>query len=1007
MNRSRTVRLRARWASASALALVAATSTVATAMPATAAQTSPVASTLSTAPETFSSAAYCPEVPPDIGNGGPAGFDSNVNVYVGGDWYTTEGAAETEGVVVVNGNATFDRDPDGLFNIGVVGVGSQVPPPPGSTMLHVGGDLTTVGTNVIHVGIGHHTVGGGVNVGGTITPTPADAPWDTGNVQTAGALVQEGMGHDAALVPFESFGSTALDTSTAYAALEPTGTVSSEWGTTTLTGTGADTTDRQVFEIDLNKTPEALGTASTAATIAFVDVNPDATIVINVIGPDSGTTTVNVNSFFGDGAPLDFSSIGQWATDTLWNFENADTLNLEGSAQFVGSVVVPSTSGTVTTSMPGLNGRLYVGGDLVQAGSGTEIHAFPFDDGTGWGCTGGITLTKVVEDPSGTVPADTVFTGTWECTLDGEVSASGTWELTDGESVTPDVEIPVGSTCAVEENTAPPVDGGSWEAPVVTPEQPFVVTDGTTAVGVVVTNTFVPTTVEESTGFSITKTVDDEYGSIAADKTFTGTWACELNDAPVGDGEWTLAAGESVTVADGLPLSATCTVEENFTDGTADGTWAEPVISPESVTLSDTTELTTVTVANTFEQNLGQLSVLKIVDDADSGLVPADTTYSGDYLCTFDGTEIAAGTWEVDGSGTAVVATDLPYGTECELTEDAAPAVEGGTWIAPTIVGSPVVIGESGSDVARVSVTNTFVETPAPVVGGFEITKTLNDEGGVVPVGTEFTGTFECTADGGVVDSGVWSVAAGETVTVAEDLPVGAECTVEEDAPAEVEGGTWDAPAISGSPLTVTDGTDGLANVTVTNTFTGTTPTPTPTPEPVTGHFAITKVLDDQTGLLTEDLTYTGDWECVLDGSSVGSGTWELQAGETVTVSEELPVGAECAVTEDALSPSAWGEWREPTVSAPVTIVDTEVLPVVTVTNTLTPFEPEVLPTTVPSPEPTTGPTTVPSPEPTTDVTEGPGGLAVTGSAVIGTLAVAALLVLIGVGIVVLRRRHS
>lgn len=56
-----------------------------------------------------------------IGNGELMPIDSNVNVYVGGNFDRTKGA-ESEGLLVVTGDANFptSRDGDG-YNIGVAG----------------------------------------------------------------------------------------------------------------------------------------------------------------------------------------------------------------------------------------------------------------------------------------------------------------------------------------------------------------------------------------------------------------------------------------------------------------------------------------------------------------------------------------------------------------------------------------------------------------------------------------------------------------------------------------------------------------------------------------------------------------------------------------------------------------------------------------------------------------------------------------------------------------------
>lgn len=80
----------------------------------------------------------CPAVSyPDPDNGPLAGRDNNINEFVGGDFLVRQAAAETEGKVVVLGN--FDQHKavgaPPVYNIGVAGVVSRVPPDNGAEFL--------------------------------------------------------------------------------------------------------------------------------------------------------------------------------------------------------------------------------------------------------------------------------------------------------------------------------------------------------------------------------------------------------------------------------------------------------------------------------------------------------------------------------------------------------------------------------------------------------------------------------------------------------------------------------------------------------------------------------------------------------------------------------------------------------------------------------------------------------------------------------------------------------
>src|SRR5699024_4830857 len=118
---------------------------------------------------------------PDLQNY-PTFTDNNVNVYVGGDYTATGGAAESEGLLVVAGSATIENGK--TFNVGRAGVGSGISPTPGSPMLRVGAGLTIGAGTTVDVGSGL-TGGGGALVGGDVT--------GEGTLQTNGAESASGI----------------------------------------------------------------------------------------------------------------------------------------------------------------------------------------------------------------------------------------------------------------------------------------------------------------------------------------------------------------------------------------------------------------------------------------------------------------------------------------------------------------------------------------------------------------------------------------------------------------------------------------------------------------------------------------------------------------------------------------------------------------------------------------------------------------------------------------------
>ncbi|MFT8640156.1 MAG: DUF5979 domain-containing protein, partial [Bifidobacterium sp.] len=100
-------------------------------------------------------------------------------------------------------------------------------------------------------------------------------------------------------------------------------------------------------------------------------------------------------------------------------------------------------------------------------------------------------------------------------------------------------------------------------------------------------------------------------------------------------------------------------------------------------------------------------------------------------------------------------------------------------------------------------------------VGRFSVTKRVTGDGAsLVGKDVVFSGTYSYPAgDSFAAGSGTWSAKDGQTWT-SGDLPVGAVVTVSEDKAADVAGGTWSDPKVSG---VVTIGKDSTVAVTVEN----------------------------------------------------------------------------------------------------------------------------------------------------------------------------------------------
>lgn len=300
----------------------------------------------------------CPTGPyPDPGNGPITFHDDAVNVFVGGDFSAINGAAETEGRVVTIGAVDIDSNPVSVprYNIGVAGVGSRVTPSPGQVALAVGGNIAVVAPQILDVGPSDGLI---VNYAGTRTGSI-----DAAQVQQTPTAVSAYGNVSAQLMAISQCINDPMDRT------GTTGTVTNAGSTVTFMGD--NTSPLQIFDVNF-----PIGTASTAEGLAFSGIPPGGTVIVNDTNGLVNTYTGGVGS--GHGPP---DSIRQ---QILWNFPTESTVTLNGSAQFQGSILVGVTASTTTDSYPGIDGRTYTVGNLVQtstSGGGTEIHAYPFDGG--------------------------------------------------------------------------------------------------------------------------------------------------------------------------------------------------------------------------------------------------------------------------------------------------------------------------------------------------------------------------------------------------------------------------------------------------------------------------------------------------------------------------------------------------------------------------------------------------------------------------------------------------
>ncbi|PFG43108.1 choice-of-anchor A domain-containing protein [Isoptericola jiangsuensis] len=966
------------------------------------------------------------------------GTDNAPNVIVGGDFTAGLGSAETEGLLVVAGDADFLRS----YNVGVAGGGTGVVPAQRADMLVVGGDVTVAnpsedpnaGGNPANVGVGLTTTNGNsrygdIHVGGTWNfRDPSFGATDTtygilGNVDTANqdppafetqnvldtdvsVLTTDGytdlFGADGKMSRYSQQCYAELSTDTdATTISNEGGTLSLEHGTFAQVGNVVTLTSTGTADVVEFVLPATLGTSGSPVQINIVGASAGQTVLVNTLGTGPVTQFIG-DVYWGAGVGDDLNARAlEEGRRILWNYPFTTDLTLGGASQFPGSILVGDPASSTELGFSGANGRVYTPGDLLHTGTaagtaGDELHDYPFDGALGCIRTipGTFSVAKeITGDGAASVPDATVFTVGWEVTAPSDspnLGRTGTVDVTvAGEPVLGPIDLAEGDEITFSEPTFPDVPGIDWGTPEITPN-PITIGEEDSVVAVTVTNE----AVLQRGGFTLTKDVTGDPG--ASTRFFDVTWTC---DAPNLDGDTTGTINlidDDLGTVYGFPVGTTCTFSED-TPTDDNGTWSTPVITPEDITIAeDDGTVQVVTVTNEFTVDRGGFTVAKETSGEPGSTV---TEFTGTWTCdaaNLDGDD--SGTWALS-DGQTLTLDGFPVGTTCSVTEDPITDANG-TW-TPTISPDSIVVTDGDPSATIFTVTNDFVHGR----GGFEVVKEITGDGAsLVPDDTTFTVDWEVTAPADSADLGRTGTldltADGAPATGPSDLLTGDQITFTEVTPPDVPGIDWGTVTVSPDPVTIGDGT--TVSVTVTNEAL--------LPR---GGFTILKEVTGDDGASTTqfEVTWTCDAEN-LDGDTTGTVT--LADGDEVVVTG-FPVGTTCTFSETTPTDDN-GTWAVPVIDPDqITIAEDDgTTPVVTVTN-----EFAVTPTPTPTPSPSTptptasettpAPTiTAPTPGPTATVpTPGP-DLPRTGADVAGWALLALTLVGLGsVAVLAVRRRRA
>lgn len=298
--------------------------------------------------------------------------------------------------------------------------------------------------------------------------------------------------------------------------------------------------------------------------------------------------------------------------------------------------------------------------------------------------------------------------------------------------------------------------------------------------------------------------------------------------------------------------------------------------TPATATIGNQ-QISEIQVANYALVGAGTFKVKKVVQKpAGDATFTAPDKVTLSYQC---GTE--EGTKEVPTDGTAVEVGQFPIGTDCKVVSETGEAVAGYSATA-TGLNEAVTIAQGDNNIA--TVTNTYSRD----VGGFTITKTVDARDGVVvDPAKEYEFTFTCTKAGSpdITDT-VIATAGANGATEINNIPVGYSCAVVENE-AKAKEGVDNATLVvaHGDPVTITKGA--VANIAVTNTY-----------SKANSQFKIVKHLNAEAPAAATNQVFTFHVVCTKENREVVDKNVTVTGAGEVVVSD-IPIGAECVVTED------------------------------------------------------------------------------------------------------------
>jgi len=763
---------------------------------------------------TLTSSAAAAELPPEFEECGliesiysdpPRGYVGNspvieyngITTFVGGNLHTGNDVAELEGLTAVIEDFTFDKKID----IGTV-MGSAIRPADGKDALLVGGDISD--TNSVGLTMTAHSA----RVGGSADN--AFGAWPT-------YPVAENVGASSALttanytppLDFSDYGPRLGILSESLSDIDPQGHVSLSGGELVIDGSDAPIAQVVAFSVSQAE-------LAAATSVHFTGLASNQAIVINVDGANPEIKFEEFHATYQGESRLRldiFENLG-YASRIIWNFHTADTVTLNPSSQFVGSLLVPDANLTADAH---INGQVLVGGNFDYGtrglGQGFEVHAFPWI-----GClsaasepdpaTGTFNVAKALDgDGADVVDADTEFIVKY--TVNG--GNAQTLTVRPDGTVVDGPELDEGDSVIFSEATPAVIDGVEFDGYAITingeSRNELVITDGGNA-NVIVTNTFnIPEDPVVTENVVVQLTIEETSCELPDGTSFVVDYSYENPDGQVVNGTETLNTGQTAFTISDVPVGTDVTVNVTApadVEGelTVNGNTSGQVVV--TVTEGDNT------IGVNFEQEctpnpvVTENVVVQLTIEETSCELPDGAEFTVNYVYLDGEGETINETLTLTVGENSFTIEGVPVGTNVAIGAIGPEGVDGVLTVDGNTGGeTSVTVTEGANHIVNI---NFSQECEVDEVETEDVVVQLNIEetSCELPDGAEFVVEYSYIDEHDNPVTGNSTIGADNDLTIF-GVPVGNKITITVTAPADVEG-----------ELTVNGNTSGQAVVTVT-----------------------------------------------------------------------------------------------------------------------------------------------------------------------------------------------